>query len=89
MNEELNERFYRLLVECNAVEAFVALAKDMGEKAARTVAPMWGDPKAAFSAAYAQICYDLADGANGALADSEAKAKVEEADRIRREFGGE
>ena len=38
MNEELKERFYRLLVECNAVEAFVALAKDMGEKAARTVA---------------------------------------------------
>lgn len=88
MNEELKERFYQMLVESDAVEAFVALAKDMGEKAARTVAPMWGDPKAAFSAAYAQICYDLADGARDALAASEAKAKVEEADRIRRELVG-
>lgn len=87
MNQELKDRFFHLLVGCNAVEAFIALAKDMGENAARSVAPLWGDPKAAFSAAYAQICYDLADGASGALADSEAKAKVDEADRIRREFG--
>jgi len=88
MNDELREKFYRVLVDSKAVEAFVSLAKDMGERAARTVAPMWGDPKAAFSAAYAQICYDLADGASDALADSEAKAKVEEADRIRRDLVG-
>lgn len=82
---EIMDRFFRLIVQADAVEEFVALCRARAETTARNYV---ATPTENRDFAMGQIAnfYELADGAQSALAASETKAKVEEADRIRKEL---
>lgn len=81
--------FYRDLIEGGCAESFARHMRNRAELIARTMPGCQTDRQAAVFSGMLAICYKLADDALAAQSESEMKAKVEEAERIRREIAGE
>lgn len=84
----LDEKFYMELVESNLCESFSAHMRQRAELLARSIPGCQTDRQAAVASGMIAICYKLADDAIAAQSAYEAKAKVEEAERIRQEIIG-
>ena len=81
--------FYRDLFEGGCIESFAKHMRNRAELIARTIPGCQTDRQAAVMSGMLAICYKLADDALAAQSESEMNAKVEEAERIRRELAGE
>ena len=81
-----NEMF-RKLAQADCVDEFVVIMNAAAEAAGRMGISVYDNERQhALMVARQAICYELADGAKDALEALEAKAKVEEAERFRREL---
>ena len=83
-----DDEFYRMLYEAGCLEAFAQHMTNRAELIARTIPGCQSDRQAAVFAGMLAICYKLTDDALAAQSESEMKAKVEEAERIRQELVG-
>ena len=84
----LDEKFYMELVEKNLCESFSAQMKKHAELVARSLPGCQTDRQSQILTGIILLCYQLADNAIAAQFAYEAKAKVEEAERIRQEIIG-
>ena len=80
--------FYRDLFEGGCIESFAKHMRNRAEVIARTIPGCQNDRQAAVFSGMLAICYKLADDALAAQSEAEARAKVEEAERIRQELVG-
>ena len=80
--------FYRDLIEGGCAETFARHMRNRAEVIARTIPGCQNDRQAAVFSGMLAICYKLADDALAAQSEAEARAKVEEAERIRQELAG-
>lgn len=86
---EADSKFFRELVRADVADVFASHMRGRAELIARTIPGCQNDRQAAVFSGMLAICYKLADEALAALSTAEADAKVEEAERIRRELAGE
>lgn len=85
---KIDEEFYRDLFEGGCIESFAKHMRNRAEVIARTMPGCQNDRQAAVLSGMLGICYKLADDALAAQSEAEARAKVEEAERIRQELAG-
>ena len=80
--------FFRDLFEGGCIESFVKHMRKRAELIARMIPGCENDRLAAVLSGRLAVCYELADDALAAQSAAEMNAKVEEAERIRREIAG-
>ncbi len=85
---KIDAEFYRDLFEGGCIESFAKHMRNRAEVIARTIPGCQNDRQAAVFSGMLAICYKLADDALAAQSEAEARAKVEEAERIRQELAG-
>lgn len=86
---EIDAAFFRTLVDNNCADEFAQHMRNRAELIARTIPGCQTDRQSAVFSGMLALCYKLADDALAAQSASEMNAKVEEAERIRRELAGE
>lgn len=86
---KIDAEFKRALVENNCADAFARHMRNRAETIARTIPGCQTDRQAAVLSGMLALCYNLADEALAAQSAAEMNAKIEEAERIRRELAGE
>lgn len=78
------ENVMRIIVESGASDEFIDAVKKSAEIASRAAAATYQDERVHLRMSVkAEFCYELADLMGRAQEESEAKAKVDEAERIR------
>ena len=87
--QQMDQQLFAFLIENNCAEEFAMHMKNRAEVIARTIPGCQNDRQAAVFSGMIAICYKLADEALVAQSEYEMKAKIEEAERIRRELAGE
>ena len=83
------KKIYDIIIDAGAFDEFVIAMKKSAELASRAAAATYDNERVHLKMSVrAEFCYEMVDGANGALEASETRARVEEAERIRQELTG-
>ncbi|HBO98795.1 MAG TPA: hypothetical protein DD637_03000 [Verrucomicrobia bacterium] len=81
------ERLMGIVIDAGASDEFLHAAEKAAEAAGRAIAATYENERVhALMCARQEFYYELADRIRGAQETSETRAKVEEAERIRREL---
>ena len=82
-------KVFNIIIDAGAYDEFVAAVRKAAEFASRGAIATYENERTHLKMSVrAEFCYELADGAKGALEASETRARVEEAERIRQELTG-
>lgn len=83
------KRMMEAIVDAGASDEFLAAARELAETAGRAVAKTYGDERVhALMCARQEFYYELVDAIQDARAASETQARVDDAERIRKELTG-